>query len=453
MKKTYAILLALSIVLFLIACEKATDVNFTDEIESATENELPLSTANPTTSDQVHDEDIVAENNSSETTLEPDILNQTSSRYLVFEERNNVYYVIGVTDDAPPNIVIPDEIKGHPVVGIESWALAYNTQIIDVTIPNTVSYIGECAFEQCYNLTNVCLGNGVTTIDKGAFRCCTSLSNMDIPGSVTNINEAAFEGCSKLTSVTIQFGVQQIGSGAFCSTALASVDVPNSVQIIGYGAFQSCMYLESVTLGTGITTIGGALFDECVNLNNIAYRGTTEEWSSLSLGDFWNESVPTTKVVCSNGPIYFSGDAEETREFVDTETLTTDNSSTDSLVTEPIMTEPNETEPSIEPSVDVLIICDTQTINNKTIDTDVYVTSTGVLILNDVTINGNIYCYGQLKANSCMVDKVYGYAYGSIMSCGAYDGTHGHVSGSIKCKEMVILDDALDYAFDKWGKH
>ncbi|MBP3665452.1 MAG: leucine-rich repeat domain-containing protein [Clostridia bacterium] len=452
MKKIYAILAALSISLFLIACDEIIEVNSTDKIEPITENDSPLSTVDPTTSDQVHDEDIVTENDLSETTPELDIFNQTDSGYFVFEERNDGCYVIGVTDDAPPNIVIPDEIEGHPVIGIGSWALAYNTKIMGVTISNTVSYIGECAFEQCDNLENVYIGNGVTTIDKGAFRCCTSLSSIYIPSNVININESAFEGCSKLTHATIHFGVQQIGDGAFCATALTTVDIPNSVQMIGYGAFQSCTYLESVTIGTGITTISGALFHECANLNSIVYRGTKDDWLCLSFEGFWNECVPTTKVVCSDGLIYFSGNAEETIEPVDTEFLTTDNSSMEPLVTEPIATEPAETEPSIEPSEDVLIICDTQTINNRTIDTDVYITSTGVMILNNVTINGNIYCYGQLKAINCIADKVYAYAYGSLMSCGAYDGTHGHVSGGIKCIEIVILDDALDYAFEKWGR-
>jgi hypothetical protein len=108
--------------------------------------------------------------------------------------------------------------------------------------------------------------------------------------------------------------------------------------------------------------------------------------------------------------------------------------------------------PTSNPITDVLIISDTQTISNKTIDTDVYITSTGVATFNNVTINGNIYCYGQLVASGCTADEVYAYAYGSMMSCGAFDGVHGKVSGGINCKQMTILDNALDYAFNKWGK-
>lgn len=105
-----------------------------------------------------------------------------------------------------------------------------------------------------------------------------------------------------------------------------------------------------------------------------------------------------------------------------------------------------------EPVFDVLIISDTQTISNKTIDTDVYITSTGVATFNNVTVNGNIYCYGQLKASGSKAENVFAYAYGSMMSCGAFDGTHGKVSGGISCNKLTILDNALDYAFNKWGK-
>ncbi|MBO5221837.1 MAG: Ig-like domain-containing protein [Clostridia bacterium] len=107
---------------------------------------------------------------------------------------------------------------------------------------------------------------------------------------------------------------------------------------------------------------------------------------------------------------------------------------------------------SPEPVSNILIISNTQTISNQTIDTDVYITSTGIATFNNVTVNGNIYCYGQLKCSGCTANNVYAYAYGSMMSCGAFDGTHGKVSGGISCNNMTILNNALDYAFNKWGK-
>ena len=39
-----------------------------------------------------------------------------------------------------------------------------------------------------------------------------------------------------------------------------------------------------------------------------------------------------------------------------------------------------------------------------------------------------------------------------MMSCSAYDGVHGKISGGIKCNTLTIADEALDYAFGTWGK-
>lgn len=123
------------------------------------------------------------------------------------------------------------------------------------------------------------------------------------------------------------------------------------------------------------------------------------------------------------------------------------------IVAAPPATEPPTTEPpATEPVSDVLIFSNTQTVSDQTIDTDVYITSTGIVTFNNVTVNGNIYCYGQLKCSGCTANNVYAYAYGSMMRCDAFDGTHGKVSGGISCSNLTILDNALDYAFSKWGK-
>ena len=105
-----------------------------------------------------------------------------------------------------------------------------------------------------------------------------------------------------------------------------------------------------------------------------------------------------------------------------------------------------------EAYANVLIISDTQTISDQTIDKDIYITSTGVVTLQNVVVNGNIYCYGQLTCSGCTANDVYAYAYGSMMSCKAFDGVHGKVSGRLKCNTMSIVDEALDYAFEQWGK-
>lgn len=114
-------------------------------------------------------------------------------------------------------------------------------------------------------------------------------------------------------------------------------------------------------------------------------------------------------------------------------------------------TTPEETKP--EETTDVLIISGNTPLSGVTINNDVYITYNGVAMFDNVTVNGNIYCYGILKCSSTTARNVYAYSgYNGMFSCSKSDGVRG-VSGSISCNEMYIQDDALDYAFSKWGKY
>ena len=75
--------------------------------------------------------------------------------------------------------------------------------ITSVTIPNSVTYIGDDAFRGCTSLTSVTIPNSVTSIGEAAFYACTSLTSVTIPSSVTSIGWSAFYGCTSLTSVTV----------------------------------------------------------------------------------------------------------------------------------------------------------------------------------------------------------------------------------------------------------
>lgn len=63
----------------------------------------------------------------------------------------------------------------------------------DVTIPNSVTNIGENAFFYCTNLTSVTIPDGVTSIGEDAFNYCSGLTSVTIPDSVTSIGKDAFD--------------------------------------------------------------------------------------------------------------------------------------------------------------------------------------------------------------------------------------------------------------------
>jgi len=102
-------------------------------------------------------------------------------------------------------------------------------------------------YANCIGLTSIAIPNSVTSIGNGAFDGCISLTSITIPSSVTSIGNNAFDGCSGLTSITI----------------------PNSVTSIGYYAFRACVGLQSAKIGNGCYEIPTNLFYNCDNLKEV----------------------------------------------------------------------------------------------------------------------------------------------------------------------------------------
>ena len=101
-------------------------------------------------------------------------------------------------------------------------------------------------------------------------KCPEAKTSVTIPNSVTSIGEGAFYGCSGLTSVTIPNSVTSIGPYAFgWCRGLTSVTIPNSVTSIGGNAFSDCVNLTSVTIPNSVTSIGRGAFSFCDDLKSI----------------------------------------------------------------------------------------------------------------------------------------------------------------------------------------
>ena len=163
----------------------------------------------------------------------------------------------------------------------------------EIDIPETVTTIGEYAFDNCKNLTTVTGMKNVTKIGDGAFYNCSNLKEITIPDtvesmgtsifygcsslkkivwskSIKEIEDNAFKGCSSLTEIIIPDGVTSIGNNAFQNcTSLASVRIPNSVTSLGTYIFDGCSSLTDVALGKGLTTIPSYMFSNCESLKNI----------------------------------------------------------------------------------------------------------------------------------------------------------------------------------------
>ena len=136
-----------------------------------------------------------------------------------------------------------------------------------LTIPSSVTAIGDEAFWGCSGLTNATIPSDITKVWDNAFAGCSGLTDITIPSSVTAIGDSAFSACSSLTSITIPNGVTAIGDLAFynCS-GLTGITIPNGVTAIGYGAFADCSGLTSITIPSSVTAIGNSAFSGCSGL-------------------------------------------------------------------------------------------------------------------------------------------------------------------------------------------
>jgi hypothetical protein len=159
---------------------------------------------------------------------------------------------------------IPANINGLPV-----------SSIVGSLIPVTGSSFHEkSAFSDCSILTSVTIPNSVTIIGDRAFAGCTNLTSVTIPDSVTSIGEDAFVDCSSLTSVTIPDSVTSLAKNAFCfCTNLASVTIPDSVTNIGIQAFCECHSLTNAIIGNSVTSIEKSAFRNCHKLKGVYFKG------------------------------------------------------------------------------------------------------------------------------------------------------------------------------------
>ena len=164
------------------------------------------------------------------------------------------------------------------------------------------------AFDGCSGLTSLTIPSSVTSIGEYAFNGCSGLTSLTIPSSVTSIGESAFYGCSGLTSLTIPSSVTSIGESAFfgCS-GLTSFTIPSSVTSIGWGAFCGCSGLTSIYVYTEkLPNMGSDVFDGCDAKKCTVYvpKGTYDDYWLSEFGYFENivEFDPTgiNNVITSN---------------------------------------------------------------------------------------------------------------------------------------------------------
>ena len=259
-------------------------------------------------------------------------------------------------------VEIPEIINGWPVTAIGDNAFAGMAEIHTVEIPATVRTIGKAAFDGCEMLRSCALPAGLETIGDNAFRG-TALSVVTIPDSVTEVGNGAFADNTSLYQLHIGSGAEDIDAETFAgdtrlsrlivsdgNNALSAADgvlfskdgktliyyplnrqgteytVPDGTETIGANAFRDHQRLETVTLPISVKFIEDYAFSGCGKLSSVTGEGLvsigkcaffgcqrlssfTAGDSLTSIGSFAFVSTPMLKTIRLSESVQMDPDA------------------------------------------------------------------------------------------------------------------------------------------------
>ncbi|MDL2231925.1 leucine-rich repeat domain-containing protein, partial [Porphyromonadaceae bacterium OttesenSCG-928-L07] len=186
-----------------------------------------------------------------------------------------------------------NEIPTYAFAFRESFNTIDNEKLTKFIFPQSITSIGNCAFERCIVLNGKLeIPSGVTNIGSRAFRLCSGLNgelilpphiqtigmfaffacseftgSLKIPGSLKTISGNTFTLCTGLNGIlTIENGVESIEDGAFCDCSgfTGSLNIPNSVKKISSRAFEKCTGLNgTLSLSDNLEALDLYAFSGC----------------------------------------------------------------------------------------------------------------------------------------------------------------------------------------------
>ena len=194
------------------------------------------------------------------------------------------------------------------------------TELTSVTFPDSLTAIGDQVFSNCDNLTTINFGAGLVEtgievfsncevltavtlpqcdVDYGRsfFSGCSNLVSVTIPDTQTTLSETMFRNCKKLTQIHLPDSITEIGSKAFEGSGLTGIEIPESVTTMKRGVFYNCDSLTEVEIPGSLAEISPEMFYSCDNLTTVIFnKGTTEMSYEIlrGCGNVQEITIPST---------------------------------------------------------------------------------------------------------------------------------------------------------------
>ena len=166
--------------------------------------------------------------------------------------------------DENGTLTLPDS-----VTKIGEGAFANVEGLKTIIIPGTVKIIGEGAFSNNETLEKVIIEEGVEKIEDSAFSSCKNLREIILPESITNMGAYIFTLCKNLENAEIPSKVENLGEMIFSGSGLKSIKLRgDKVKRIEREAFYGCKIRE-ISITKNIEYINTNAFNACTELENI----------------------------------------------------------------------------------------------------------------------------------------------------------------------------------------
>jgi len=183
-------------------------------------------------------------------------------------------------------------------------------KLVTISIPKTVTSIGQEAFRNCRYLTAVVLPESVTSISNDAFRSCEHLTSVVIPNTVTALGSGVFVECFDLTSFTGEYDKISADSRcivvsgslkAFAQGGLTKYVLPQGITSIEDNVLFNLPDIEGITIPNTVTSLGANTLRYCTDLKTVTVPASV---TSLGANSFRNTpnltSATVEAVACPN---------------------------------------------------------------------------------------------------------------------------------------------------------